>query len=183
MNFGGNRLIIELWPSGDELTLSEQKDKYRGPLTEFYESIESLYDKLRSIRTPFEVWRDAHFERGQHAKPRAVPPEIVELVPWLTSSGTAFALYKLLRLWADLVNGRKIKIVIDGKLEVEATQLTKRQVLKLIGLIQQHRKKSTSRRNLQMTLKKQGFLMRSTESHKRMEEQRVIKNMAQIRDS
>jgi hypothetical protein len=81
MNFGGNRLIIELWPSGDELTLSEQKDKYRGPLTEFYESIESLYDKLRSIRTPFEVWRDAHFERGQHAKPRAVPPEIVELVP------------------------------------------------------------------------------------------------------
>jgi hypothetical protein len=46
----------------------------------------------------------------------------IEFLTLIGSTGVAAVIYKLLRLWVDSRNGRKLKVKI-GDLEVEATQL------------------------------------------------------------
>ena len=174
--FRSNRVIVELWPSLEELRASKMEDKYTARLTDFYRSVKLLLEEFHSSNVPVKSYTDDHLEKGEVAC-RAFPPEIVELAAWFASSGIALALYKALRLWVDLKNGRRIKIV-DGGLEVEATQMTEKQFVVLLDLIREHREKRATKEDLRKTLENEGFRTRSVDSTDRLEERRALKNAA-----
>lgn len=170
------RLIIELWPSIDEIHTSKMENKYTGRLTEFYESLDILLKDLRLAKLPVEPYTNIQLEKGKLIA-RAFPPEVVELITWLRSSGIALALYKALKLWVDFKNGRRIKIV-DGSLEVEATQLSEKQFSKLLDLVQEFHKKLAPADQVKISLQEKGFSIRSVGDIERFEEHRVLHNAA-----
>ena len=70
---------------------------------------------------------------------RFMPPEIAEIIFYLGSSGVALALYKLMRLWVDTINGRKLRVKV-GNIEIEATQLSEKKFLKLLEVTRDREK-------------------------------------------
>ena len=176
---GHDQIVVELWPSLAEIRASTESDAYKGRLTEFYHSVESLLQDLASANLPVEAFTDSHIDKGETAA-RAFPPEIVELAAWLGSSGVALALYKALRLWVDFKNGRRIKIV-DGSLEVEATQLTQEQFVELLEVLRQRRETLADTSELKETLAQKGLNPVSVNSTERLKERRVVKNAARCR--
>jgi len=171
-----DQIVVELWPSLAEIQTSKMNNAYKGRLTEFYESVESLVQTLSSRNMGVESFTDSQLEKGEPAA-RALPPEIVELAAWLGSSGVALALYKALKLWVDSRNGRRIKIV-DGSLEVEATQLTQEQFLELLDTLRQRKETLAETSEVQETLVKKGLLPVSVDSTERLEQRRALKNAA-----
>ena len=134
-HLSADQVVLELWPSMAELQAAAENNEYKGRLTEFYDSVDSLLHSLHSSDLQVEAFTDSGLEKGEPVT-RAFPPELVQLAAWLGSSGVAVALYKALRLWVDFKNGRRIKIV-DGGLEVEATQLSQRQFAELLEILRQ----------------------------------------------
>jgi len=59
-------------------------------------------------------------------------PGFIDLATLISSTGLGVGIYKLLRLWLDSRNGRRIRIKI-GDVELEATQLTKDDFLSLLS--------------------------------------------------
>ena len=53
----------------------------------------------------------------------------------VVSSGVAAGAYNLLKTWIDTKNGRKLKLKV-GEIEVEATQMPEKDVLRLLDLLQ-----------------------------------------------
>ena len=123
-----SEVLVELWPASSEIRESEKGNAYLGTLTEFHESFEKLSDDLTNDSVPWRKYTDNYHEMGDPGENRSDPPTIIQIV--LAISPAAVAAYKLLQLWVQLKNGRKIKIVADN-LEIEATQLTKEEFLKL----------------------------------------------------
>jgi hypothetical protein len=54
----------------------------------------------------------------------------------VASSGLTATVLNLLKAWIDARNGRKLKIRV-GDIEVEATQMSERDILRLFDLMQQ----------------------------------------------
>jgi hypothetical protein len=116
--------LIELWPSPGELDESKCENAYLGNLTEYYRSYNGLFEKLKGC-VPTERYTDDGFDSGESIC-RNAPPELVEILVTLTTTGLAAALYKLLSLWIQEKNGRKFRVAFDG-FEFEATQLSEKQ--------------------------------------------------------
>ena len=171
-----NQIVVELWPSLTEIQESSGHNDYKGRLTEFYDSIDSLLQSFRSSNLPVEAFTDDRIDKGEPAA-RAFPPEIVELAAWLGSSGVALALYKALKLWVDFKNGRRIKIV-DGSLEVEATQLNQEQFVGLLETLRQKQETLAVAADVRETLADKGLNPVSVDSIERMEQRRALKNAA-----
>jgi hypothetical protein len=65
---------------------------------------------------------------------RSHAPEVFQLILTVGTGGLAVALYKMLRAWVDLRNGRRIKVKL-GALEVEVTQMSEKQFLHLLQTV------------------------------------------------
>jgi hypothetical protein len=63
-------------------------------------------------------------------------PLLSDVIALTISSGTAVGAYQLLRAWIDAKNGRKLKIKV-GDIEVEATQMAEKDVLRIFELLQE----------------------------------------------
>ena len=176
-----DQVVIELWPSLAEIQESKGGNEYKGRLTEFYDSVHSLLLTLRSSNLPVEAFTDDRLDKGDVAT-RAFPPEIAELAAWIGSSGVALALYKSLRLWVDFKNGRRIKIV-DGGLEVEATQLTQEQFVELLDALRQRRETLADANELKEALAQKGLNPVSVDSTDRLIERRALGNAARSRNN
>ncbi len=171
-----DQILVELWPSVAEIAASRVDNEYKGRLTEFYDSVDSLLHTFRSSNLPVEAFTDHRLHKGE-AVTRAFSPEIVELAACLGSSGVALALYKALRLWVDYKNGRRIKIV-DGSLELEATQLTQDQFVELLETLRRGRETLANPMELKEALAQKGINAVSVDSSERLEKRCVLKNAA-----
>jgi hypothetical protein len=60
---------------------------------------------------------------------------ITEVLALVASSGVAAGAYNLLKSWIDAKNGRKLRLKV-GDVEVEATQMPEKDVLRLLALLQ-----------------------------------------------
>lgn len=168
---------IELWPSIAEINESTAENLYLGNLTEFYSSIEELYSELNENNIPFQIYIDLNFENGERDIKRAFPPEIVEIIAWLGSSGVALSIYKVFKLWIKYKNGRKIKVTMDN-LEVEATQLSKKKFMQLLERIQKYKESIIDKGHdfivqkdkLKKQLKKDGYILRGIDDGDRTQE-------------
>lgn len=176
---GHDQIVVELWPSLAEIQASAENDAYKGRLSAFLHSVDTLLQTLRSSDLPIDAFTDNRVDKGEPAA-RAFPPEVVELAAWLGSSGVALALYKALRLWVDSKNGRRIKIV-DGGFEVEATQLSQKQFIELIETLRRSREEMRDKDALKSALVTQGLDPVSVDSVKRQEERRALKNAVRSR--
>ncbi len=65
-----------------------------------------------------------------------IPPDVKEVLKLVATSGIAAALYKLLKLWIENRNGRRLKIKV-GDIEVEATQMKEEDVLRIFELLEE----------------------------------------------
>jgi hypothetical protein len=126
-------VVLEFWPAPAELQMSKKIEAYLGNLTDFYGSVDNLKADLKTNDVEYERWTDDTMEEGLPTA-RAFPPEIIALLLLLGPGGLGLVLYKLLRLWVDLINGRKIKVVVDN-IEIDATQLTEKQFHRLFEKI------------------------------------------------
>ncbi len=128
-NIRRGELIIELWPSLEEIKFSKREHAYLRRLTEFYKSAEELLSRFETEKIPYH--------RPTLAE-GAWPPEIIEFATWIGPGGIGVAsligLHKLLRVWVDLVNGRRYRVRIGG-LEVEATQISQKRFVRLCELL------------------------------------------------
>jgi hypothetical protein len=140
-------MTIEFWPSADELRASFQASAYLGPLTEYYASIDEVVETTSRERLPLRPFVTDSIERGDDRVARSEAPAIAEFLLTLVSSGGALALvYKLLMTWAELVKGRRLKVVFDG-IEIDATQLSEKQFIQLVERITQLREQSVTARS------------------------------------
>lgn len=140
----GSSLVISFWPSVQEIEESSLSDGYMAGLAEFYDSVNQLYEDA------VKKWKEASEEDRQHCPrlteytgfaldcgrkiSRNAPPEIIQFLLSLGTSGLAVGLYSLLRLWIEAKNGRKLRIKF-GDFEVEGTQMTPEQFQKFVELI------------------------------------------------
>ena len=131
-------LKIEFLPSIKEIQDSDLKSEYLGGLTEYYDSLDKLRNDAMNSSIFFKEYEYIGVNRGRQAH-NFIPPEIAEIIFYLGSSGMALALYKLMRLWVDTINGRKIRVKIDN-VEVEATQLSEKKFLKLLEVLRNREK-------------------------------------------
>jgi len=127
------KIHLAAWPSIQEIRDSSLEDAYFGGLKEFYDSIEELKVKATNAQVPFEMYMDMGVYHGRRAF-GMVPPTIPEIIFFLSSSGIAVGLYKLLRLWVDSKNGRKIRVK-TGDFEIETTQISEKKFLKLYDIL------------------------------------------------
>ncbi len=122
-------LHLTFWPSltGD----FAPGEGYFRSLTDFYRNYEQFVEKLeRESPVPIQRWTDHRYEDGQFAH-RAMPPVVMDVAVSLGPAGAALAIYKLLKLWVDHRNGRRIRARV-GQIEVEATQLSANQFARLL---------------------------------------------------
>ena len=163
-----DQVIVELWPSHLEHPSNAGISKHKPFLAEFHGSIDSLLQELESLNLQVEPYTDTYLHKGEPVA-RACPPLIVELAAWLGSSGIALALFKALKLWVELKNGRRFKVV-DGNLEVEATQLTQDQFVELFEILRKNRETQSDTNKLMETLKQRDLNPAPFDPQKRMEE-------------
>jgi hypothetical protein len=173
-----DQIVVELWPSLEEIRESTGSNKYRGRLTEFYDSVDSLLQSHGSD-SRVQAFTDYRLHKGDPVA-RAFPPEIVELAAWLGSSGVALALYKALRLWVEFKNGRRIKIV-DGGLEVEATQLTQEQFVELLEVLRETRETFADSSKTEEALAHKGLNPVPVDSTQGFKERRALKDAVRSR--
>ena len=65
-----------------------------------------------------------------------LPTIVHQAVALAASSGFTVAVYQLLKTWVDARNGRKLKIKV-GDIEVEATQMAEKDVLRIFELLEE----------------------------------------------
>lgn len=65
-----------------------------------------------------------------------VPSVVYDALVAIASSGATVGVMQLLKTWVDARNGRKLKIKI-GDIEVEATQMSEKDVLRIFELLQE----------------------------------------------
>lgn len=129
-----DQLLVSFLPSVHEINESTLDDPYFAGLSEFHDSVKQLHDSVREkwqeasvddkANSPrLEEYTGPFVERGAHGIARNAPPELVQFIMTLGSSGLAVGLYSLLRLWVDAKNGRKLRVKI-GEFEVEASKMT-----------------------------------------------------------
>ena len=135
--------VISFWPSEQEIQDSACENGYLAGLTEFYNSL----DELRNALVVQYVGHQVYTYVSRHEGTRrigAFPPEVAEFLFTLFEVLAEGAiLYKLIRLWVEFKNGRKIRVKVDN-IEVEATQLSEKQFMNLLTTIEKHRKKMDS---------------------------------------
>jgi hypothetical protein len=131
-------LKIEFWPSLNEIKNSGLEDKYLAGLTEYYDSLGKIRNNSIKEGLGFNEFEYIGVSRGRSAV-GFMPPEIAEIIYYLGSSGMAVALYKLLRLWVESINGRKIRVRM-GDFEIEATQMSEKKFLKLMDILHKREK-------------------------------------------
>jgi hypothetical protein len=68
--------------------------------------------------------------------PPELPAVVHDVLVAIGSSGITVAVYSLLKTWVDARNGRKLKIKV-GDIEVEATQMKEKDVLRIFELLQE----------------------------------------------
>ena len=193
-------LELELWPSLEEIDQSKSENLYLGRLTEYYDSIYDLYNQLDSNTIRYTKRRDDRNENkgflgsdfGGFNQPvaRLAPPDFVEILAFLSSTGIAISVYKILKLWVKFKNGRKIKIKMYD-FEIETSQMNKKEFMKLIEAMNKNMedyfnsedktdlKESNStiqKKKLRKYLKKEGYILIDRESIERFEEKRQLKN-------
>lgn len=96
-------------------------------------SVANLQSDLNAAGAPTVLWKsDEGVEYFD-------PPTFMDIATVVASGGVGIAVYRILRLWLDGVNGRRFRIRI-GEIEVEATQLPKQQFLQLISDVLELRK-------------------------------------------
>ena len=120
--------IILVRPHEDYETFPEEPD---------YKTSEALRGKFRmhtgvSIHVQWEPLRTG-FRSGD---PSQFPRVVHDVLVAVASSGFTTAVYSLMKTWVDARNGRKLKIRV-GEIEVEATQMAERDVLRIFELLQE----------------------------------------------
>jgi len=76
-------------------------------------------------------------DRGVHACVAFVIPTVVyDALLAIASSGATAGAMQILKTWVDARNGRKLKVKV-GDIEVEATQMSEKDVLRILELLQQ----------------------------------------------
>lgn len=139
-------LNFELWPSDEEIE-DCGSTPYLGKLNGYYDSLKVLRDEFRSADLHVRPVNDETTVDGGFGERRAFPPEVVEWVSFIVETGAAVGVYKLLKLWLELKNGRKLRVTLPGLgLEVDATGLSQRQFLKLLTEVESHKKRFSEER-------------------------------------
>jgi hypothetical protein len=131
---GPGYVAISFWPSEEEIKESACEDGYLGAFTEFYSSLDELLAELRNRDIPSYLINYIGVWEGKRVH-AAFPPEVAEFLIDITTGVSALVL--VLKLWVSLKNGRKIKVKTNY-VEVEATQLTEKQFLKLFRAIKDY---------------------------------------------
>lgn len=130
-------VLIELWPSSQEIRPQSDDDYYIAGLRGFYDSHKELEKNL--LKDGF--WLRWHTHFPEDGEMRYMPPTIVDFLIWLGAPGLAAILYKALDLWVKKVNGRRIMVSFGG-IKIEATQLTQDQFDKLLQKILDYESRS-----------------------------------------
>ncbi len=136
------REIVWFWfvPAPDE-ALSDIL--LEGP---FPQSVYTILDRYRDeLNTSFDVepW-PALIEREERRRKRKghyflaaeLPAVVHDIIVAIASSGVTATVLALLKAWVDARNGRQVRIKV-GDIEVEATQMPEKDVLRLFDLIEQ----------------------------------------------
>ncbi len=133
------KMLFVFLPSVMEIKESPLNDPYLAGLAKFYESLADLYEGLGYTDLNYIVWTGVGVANGQSVA-RFAPPTVAEIVLYLGTSGVALAGYKLLKLWVESKNGRKLRVKM-GDFEIEATQMSERQFQRMFDILYEQRKK------------------------------------------
>jgi hypothetical protein len=68
-------------------------------------------------------------------------PDLKDALIAADSSGLTVGMYRLMKMWIDARNGRRLRISV-GDVEVEATQMAEKDVLRLLELVQERADKA-----------------------------------------
>jgi len=130
--FNEYNLNLQFEPSLIEIQ-EASSDAYMGTLADFYKSVEKLKDSVQHRYSKIKVI--------EGPRRRAFKPEdFIQIAFMVSSMGGVAALFKLLKLWVELKNGRKIKVKM-GDFEVDTTQMSPRQFSKFVAKLQAFRER------------------------------------------
>lgn len=130
-------VLIELWPSSQDICPQSDDDYYIAGSRGFYDSHKELEENLRKDG----IWLQWHTHFPDPRGMGYMPPTIVDFLIWLGAPGLAAILYKTLDLWVKKVNGRRIMVSFGG-IKIETTQLTQDQFDKLLQKILNYESRS-----------------------------------------
>lgn len=158
---------LEFWPAPED---HPAEGKYFGPIHSSVKALETSYEALFDQGGLEEKRRAPRL--GENKRPddsqAAHAPEVVELALTIGTGSLAAALYKLLRAWIDLRNGRRIKVKI-GSLEIETTQLNPDDFERLLQTIKKahdaidHTNVKRAPDLLRSEMAQEGFQLKDTE--------------------
>ena len=118
-------LHLRFWPSIEEIQ-DGPLDRYYGGLDGFYRSLKDLEHSLRTSSSKIRI------SSVPKTNPAFAPELLADIALSVGTAGAATVLYKLLKIWVELKNGRKIKVVV-GDFEIETTQMSERRFLRLVN--------------------------------------------------
>jgi hypothetical protein len=132
-----NSLLVELWPSPDEIKLLDPKRTYVAGLQSFYDSHDNLKSRLAQRNIPCEWYTNLQVDRGNSVA-RAEPPVTAEIViqflTYFSQVASVIALFQTLKLWIDAKRGRQVMLKF-GDFVIESTRLSEEDFGKLIRII------------------------------------------------
>lgn len=131
-------ILFQLLPSRAEVLESSADDEYTGNLTSFWDSIDALLqgNEEPSLRDyPINIVTDLFTSKGR-CTARSMPPEVCEFLYYVATL-SPLAVYKVLKVWADLKKGRRIKVAFRD-MEIEVTQMSDESFLSLLSALQEY---------------------------------------------
>lgn len=178
-------LHLTFSPSILEIRESKLTNAYSGGLAEYLRSFPELEASLRRAGIRAGVPTKTGIRSYKKKKGANKYPEIfVNFLAFIGSAGIATVLYNILKTWAETKNGRKIRVRI-GDFEVETTQMSEKQLMKLLDRLMVYKKaqiedmerdakldRSSARmRSLRKDLLKSGFKVSPVESYELEDEE------------
>jgi len=148
-------VYLTFWPALDEVSSGAATSGAFASFETFYRSLDELHSQLQScgdVHVSLRDWRDS-------LKKHFLPPSMAEVLRAVQSSGVfghvvltaiSFRVLQLapniLKAWVDSRNGRKIRVKIGPDFEIEASQLSEKQFLRLFEILAARREAKSAAR-------------------------------------
>lgn len=127
-------------PAISEIRESKLTNAYAGGLSEYLASFPQLESSLWRAGIKAGVPTKTGIRSFKKKKGANKYPEIfISFLAFIGSTGIAAVLYNILKTWADAKNGRKIRVRI-GDFEVETSQMSEKQFMKLLDRLMIYKK-------------------------------------------
>lgn len=132
----GKELSLVFLPSPDEISEYQGRDGYHCGITQSRLDVDILIEEVESLYWLATSKADAEsipvLRRETDGLVCRNSPELLYAVGLVLTSGTlSAAFYKLINSWINHRNGRKLRIRLPNGFEVEATQLTEKEFLRI----------------------------------------------------